>query len=122
VRGKDNALWTMSQTAPGGSWSGWTSLGGILMGAPVAARNEDGHLEVFARGTDNALYNIWQKGAGGPWSNWASLGGTTSYDPTVGLNQDGRLMAVVRGADNALYQNSQTKPSGGTPWSGWSGF
>jgi hypothetical protein len=31
VRGTDNALWHIWQTAPSNGWSGWNSLGGILL-------------------------------------------------------------------------------------------
>ena len=31
ARGTDNALWHMWQTAPSNGWSGWASLGGILV-------------------------------------------------------------------------------------------
>jgi hypothetical protein len=30
ARGTDNALWHIRQTAPGGPWSAWASLGGVI--------------------------------------------------------------------------------------------
>ena len=35
VRGGDNGLWTIAQTAPRGPWSPWQSLGGVINGDPV---------------------------------------------------------------------------------------
>ena len=60
VRGTDNALWHMWQTAPNNGWSGWASLGGVLTSNIGVGRNADGRLEAFVRGSDNALYHIWQ--------------------------------------------------------------
>jgi hypothetical protein len=75
VRGSDNQLYHIWQTAPGGDWSEWNWLGGVLTSDPVAIDNVDGRLEVFASGPGNALYHIWQtKPADGPWSAWESLG------------------------------------------------
>jgi hypothetical protein len=40
-----------------------------------AVKNQDGHLEVFARGTDQALWHIWQIFPNGNWNTtWATLG------------------------------------------------
>ena len=37
ARGTDYALWHNWQVSPGGSWSGWNSLGGILVADMQAA-------------------------------------------------------------------------------------
>ena len=65
------------QTSPGGSWSGWYSLGGYLIYTRIAVfDNVTCHLEVVGVGGDGAMWHIWQTNAGsGPWSGWASLGG-----------------------------------------------
>src|SRR5437764_14713936 len=54
------------QTAPGGGWSAWGSLGapppGDVLGAIDVGRNADGRLEVFARfGAMSAgvIWHIW---------------------------------------------------------------
>jgi C1A family cysteine protease len=100
-----------------GPWGGWGSLGGVITTEPVAGRNQDGRLEVFARGTDNALWHIWQTSPGGGWSGWGSLGGVITSVPAVSRNRDGRLEAFARGTDNALWHIWQTAPNNG--WSGW---
>ncbi|MDP9849282.1 matrixin family metalloprotease [Streptosporangium lutulentum] len=116
VRGNDARLYHIWQVAPGGVWSGWTSLGGAIQGRIAVGRNRDGRLEVFARGAGGDLRHIWQTSAGGVWSGWASLGGTIE-DPAVEINADGRLEVFVRGNDARLYHIWQT--SAGGVWSGW---
>ncbi|MEO5835015.1 MAG: matrixin family metalloprotease [Nakamurella sp.] len=116
VRGGDNAVWHIWQTAPSNGWGGWASLGGVIQGAPTVGRNADGRLEVFARGTDGALWHQWQVVPNGNWSGWASLGGGI-YDPVVGRNADGRLEVFAKGLDGALWHIWQVVPNGN--WSGW---
>ncbi|SCZ61353.1 hypothetical protein SAMN02982990_01700, partial [Photorhabdus luminescens] len=53
VRGADNALWHIWQTAPNSDWSNWQSLGNTITSNPAVYANADGRLEVFARGADN---------------------------------------------------------------------
>ena len=116
VRGTDNALWHIWQTAPSNGWSGWNSLGGVIQSPPAVANNADGRLEVFVRGTDAALWHNWQTAPNNGWSGWNSLGGWIA-DPVVARNADGRLEVFVRGADGALWHKWQTAPNNG--WSGW---
>jgi hypothetical protein len=117
VVGGDQAVWHNFQTTPGGSWSGWQSLGGSMTGDLAVDRNSDGRLEVLARGTDNALWDLSETAAGGPWSSWVSLNGVISSDPSVIMNVDGRLEAFVRGGDSALWHISQI--SAGGSWGSW---
>jgi hypothetical protein len=118
VRGTDNALWTTSQTSPGGVWSGWQSLGGALTGDPVVGTNADGRLEIFALGAGSALWHLWQTTpASAVWYGWVNMNGAFTGDPAVALNANGRLEVVARGSDNALWDNSQIAPGGN--WSGW---
>ncbi|HYR61290.1 MAG TPA: hypothetical protein VET24_01445, partial [Actinomycetota bacterium] len=42
------------QQSAGGSFTGWSSLGGPITGGPLAARWPDGRLEVFVFGWDNS--------------------------------------------------------------------
>ncbi|MFD9942879.1 matrixin family metalloprotease [Nonomuraea sp. NPDC059023] len=116
VRGTDNAVHHNWQTSPGGGWSGWSSLGGVLQGRIAVGRNHDGRLEIFGRGTDGGLYHNWQTVPNGGWSGWHGLGGWIE-DPEVAVNPDGRLEVFVRGSDSALHHIWQVTPGGG--WSGW---
>jgi hypothetical protein len=118
VIGGDQAVWHNFQTTPGGSWSGWQSLGGSMTGDLAVGRNNDGRLEVLARGTDNALWDLAETAPGGPWSSWVSLNGVISSDPSVDINNDGRLEAFVRGGDSALWHIVQV--SAGGNWGDWS--
>jgi hypothetical protein len=115
VRGSDGALWHKWQTAPGGSWSNWASLGGQISDF-VVGQNLDGRLEVFAIGAGNQPYHIWQTSSG--WSGWAGMGGCVKK-LAVARNRDGRLELFGIGSDNQLYGNWQTSAGGG--WSGWAG-
>ena len=45
-----------------------------LTGKPVAARNADGHLEVFRVDANGQLQHRWQNLANGDWAAWSSLG------------------------------------------------
>jgi hypothetical protein len=127
IGGTDNALWHNRQTSPGGGWSGWRSLRGVLTSNPAVSANADGHLQIFVRGTDNALWRNSQTSPNGDWSGWRPLRGlflgdsTVDVkflgDPTVDVNADGRLEVFVRGANGALWHNWQTSPNG--DWSGW---
>jgi Common central domain of tyrosinase len=117
IRGDDNAVWHIWQTAPNSGWSGWATLGGVIHGRPVVFQNADLRLEVFARGDDNALWHTWQVSPGGAWSGWASLGGNIPGEPSVAINADGRLEVFARGDDNAVWHIWQTSANNG--WSGW---
>jgi acylphosphatase len=121
AKGTDNAIWQKYQTWANGPWwpvfGLWNSMGGVLTSPPVAARNGDGRLEIFARGTDNAIWHRWQVSPGGNFSGWASLGGVLTSDPIVGVNADRRLEVFALGTDNAMWHIWQTAPNNG--WSGW---
>jgi acylphosphatase len=118
VRGTDNALYNIWQTAANNGWSGFGGLGGVLTTEPSVISNLDGRLEVFVRGTDNALWHIWQTAASNGWSGWHSLGGKLTSNIALAQNADGRLEAFARGTDNALWHIWQTSKGGN--WSNWS--
>src|SRR5882757_2144646 len=82
------------------AWSGWESLGGTLISAPVVSSWANGRLDVFAIGTDNAVYHKWFDGG---WSGWESLGGFATSAPAAVSWSNGRIDLFVRGGDNALY-------------------
>jgi hypothetical protein len=105
-------------------WSGWASLGKPSNGdvrSPVAHRNQDGRLEVFALAA-HAIFNIWQVAANGGWNEgWRSKGKPSSAvgvkSHRIGSNADGRQEIFAIGDDSALWQQWQIAPNDG--WSGW---
>jgi hypothetical protein len=118
VIGGDQAVWHNFQTTPGGSWSGWQSLGGSMTGNLAVGGNNGTGFVVLARGTDNALWDLTETAPGGPWPSWVSLNGVISSDPSLSANADNRLEAFVRGGDNALWHIAQVSPGGS--WGEWS--
>jgi hypothetical protein len=117
VRGTDAGLWYITQTTPGGQWSGWTPLGGALNSDPVVAANSDGRLDVFALGADNSLWHNTQIAPGSNWSGWQGLGGSLTGQPAVAINKDGTLQVFARGSDSALWETVQSSP-GSSEWRG----
>jgi hypothetical protein len=116
VRGTDNALWI--DTLSGGSWSGWTSLGGTLTSSPTITSQNSSDLEVFIRGSDDGL---WQDSYNGSsWSGWGSLGapssGTFINDPSATSRSNGVITVYVDGANHQVYEKYWVTATG---WSGW---
>ena len=83
VRGTDNGLHHIWQTAPSSStWSPWSPLGGNLASSRAApATNANGQLSVVVRWFDSTLsYNVQTGIPSSPWSGFISLsGGATSF-------------------------------------------
>jgi hypothetical protein len=106
-RGTDGGCyyrWSLTPD-PGGAWSDWTALGGVLVGDPVVARNGDGRLEVFHRGTDNRIYHRWQSSGRDPsaWArSWESLGGVAAGQPAAIGNTRGGTSVFCRTARGEL--------------------
>lgn len=88
----------------GGSWGGWTSLGGALSGPPAAAYQPDGTVVVVAAGSDHAAW--FRTGAtDGTWSPWRSLGGRllAGTTPAAAALPDGQVTVVLTGTDGATW-------------------
>jgi hypothetical protein len=118
VRGTDGAIWQRTSTNGGGSWSGWTSLGGqIPTGTvPSVCSWGAGRLDLFVKGTDGALWYKWYTGTS--WSGWQSLGGKlTSSAAAATAPGSSRIDVFVRGSDGAIWQRTTT--NSGSSWSGW---
>jgi hypothetical protein len=80
IRGTDNQLHHIWQTAPSGSaWSAWTPLGGGLTSGAAPAQNANGRVSAIVRGLDNALYYNVQSSAGSAtWTGFFPIGGNAS--------------------------------------------
>lgn len=120
--GPGSHLYHAWQTTPGGSWTGWYSLGGVLIYPQIGAIvNSNCHVEVFGIGADHAMWHIWQTNRGaGPWSAWASLGGSFDAGPDQAYVAVGGVAALIVQEPDVYpwYCNEQTVPASG-PWSGW---
>src|SRR5579864_728466 len=101
VRGQDLGLWTANFT-PGGTWSGWSTQGGVLEGDPGSAGNATTGMVVFVAGQDGAE---WYKTYNGTtWTGWTSIGGHVIGGPGVATGAtNGEVDLFVRGEDNAVY-------------------
>jgi hypothetical protein len=123
-------VWHAWQTAPNGSWTGWSRLGrrpGGGASAPAVARNADGRLEVAVVGGDGTVWHRWQTAPNNDWSSqWESFGELGDQRAMAWLvltrNADGRLEVFVPanndvGDERAVWHRWQTTPNG--KWSSW---
>jgi hypothetical protein len=100
----DGSLGTASQSgaAVTSGWSGWSSLGGSLAGAPAVALDSRGDPQIFAVSSDGSLMRKYFEN--GKWQSWDTLRGGRVFTgvPAVGTNFDGRLEVFVRTSSGAL--------------------
>jgi hypothetical protein len=86
ARSPDGSVLQSIQTAAGGPWGPWSSIGGDITGSPVSHYKnvDDGYvLTVFARGVDGDVQQTWQSTPDAPWEAWESLGGSITGVPSV---------------------------------------
>lgn len=111
--GTDKQLYVNYQPVLGGSWSGWSSLGGPppgqVLGGPGCARATDGSTAVFVRALSNDIWHRYGIDVAGMqyWSEWRELGGDSVSDPDCAVNAAGGLALVVRGTDDRLRYRGQ---------------
>lgn len=79
-------VWTAElsggQWTGNGSWSGWSSIGGAVAGAPAAAQFGD-QMQVFAAGTNTQVYvDVWNSGGYQPFHD--KIGSEWGYILTQG--------------------------------------
>jgi peptidoglycan/xylan/chitin deacetylase (PgdA/CDA1 family) len=107
------------RTYDGASWSAQTDLGGLIIGAPAAARAGT-TLAVAGRGLDSALWVRLR--TGGAWGGWFSLDGVLTSAPAVAGHPDGTIEVFGRGTDDQLWTRTRAPNgslSGWTPLDGW---
>jgi hypothetical protein len=98
----------------GNPCSGWTSLGGQIVGSPASVSWDSTRIDVFVRGTDNAIYYRFSNN--GTWNpTWVSLGGSLTSSPAVTSTAVNRLTVAARGTDGAVWNQTWN----GSAWSGW---
>jgi 5-hydroxyisourate hydrolase-like protein (transthyretin family) len=118
AQGTNGALYERTTTNGGTTWSGWTSLGGVLAAnsAPAATSPSNGVIDVFAQGTNGALYERTTTNGGTTWSGWTSLGGVLAANSGPAATSSGSVTYVfAHGTDNAVWY----KDWNGTAWSSW---
>jgi hypothetical protein len=119
MRAADQSVLHATQTTPGGTWSGFTSLGATTFKGFAVTDNADGRLEVVGVGNDGQLYTNQQTSVGGAFGGWIARGGVSiSSRVAAARNADGRVEAFVVGGDGVVYHQWQTV-AGGTTWSGY---
>jgi peptidoglycan/xylan/chitin deacetylase (PgdA/CDA1 family) len=112
ARAADGSL--SERTRRDGSWTGWTALGGAMVGGPAAIPVTSTVSSAFVTGTDNG---VWQKTVtdAGAASGWANLGGHATSKPGAAIGPDGVATVVVRGSDAAAWMRRETAGR----WSNW---
>jgi glucose/arabinose dehydrogenase len=109
ARGFDEAVWERHNT---GSFSAWTSLGGITTSDPDEAAWPN-HLDVVIRGQDGS---VWDDSAtGGTFGGWQTIGGQVTSGPAAVSWGTGRTDVFARGLDGALWANAFVT----NHWVGW---
>lgn len=98
----------------GTSWTGWTSLGGVIVGGPAAVPTGPAGIAAFGTGTDGRVYEKTVADGGGG-SGWTSLGGLATSKPAAAAGPAGRLAVAVRGTNAAAYLKERV----GGRWTGW---
>jgi hypothetical protein len=113
--GDDPQVYSKFWTASGG-WSGWSALGGKIIGAPAARSRQSGICDVFVHGMNDQL---WQRSYvdGQGWLGWhqvdesnpADAAFTLLSDPTVDTMAPNHVQVFAFGSKGAdddpeLYQ------------------
>ncbi len=116
ARGTDGTL--QQQAWNGSQWLGWSSLGGGILGAPMAVNQQPHDLDVYVRGGGNALYqDHWDSIHG--WSGWALVDPTaTGSSVAVASEQAGGEILFERNGDEMYTKNWQSTVG----WSSWTDF
>ena len=112
ARGSDNSVYRYHP--PGGTYTGWESLGGLISANPVAVADSAG-VAVFVRGLDNALYTGRIDNAGN-WSGWTWRGGFLTANLSAAPDTTGAVV-VGRGVGDGVWYGRITTSD---TWSGWS--
>ncbi|MFK4086437.1 hypothetical protein ACI2LF_20165 [Kribbella sp. NPDC020789] len=94
----------------------WTKFGASPAGRPIAVRQPDGRVALFARAADGSIWWNLQSAPNGNHPSWSQLTGSSSAsDPVAGRLTDGRLIVVTRRNEapgSRVYVNIQQAPNG----------
>jgi hypothetical protein len=97
-----------------GSFTPWTSLGGVLTSGPGASGRTTQITDTFVRGGDNGMwFKAWVAGSG--WRGYSGLGGSVLSAPGVAYRSNGGYIDFYyRGSDNGVVARSYVPGSGWT--------
>jgi 5-hydroxyisourate hydrolase-like protein (transthyretin family) len=118
VQGTNGAVYEKTTTNNGATWSGWTSLSGVLAAgsSPAATSPASSAIDVFVQGTNGAVYEKTSSDSGATWTGWTSLGGVLAANSGPAATSSGSVTYVfAHGTDNAVWY----KDWNGTAWSSW---
>ena len=116
-------LWTVWQTVPGGSWTGWVGpWGGPVSLQTLAASQQGGArgAQLWATDAKNQVWSTYQETPGGGWALW--LGPNWAGAPTfiqMAAAQQNNGCVQVWGIDANLSLKSITQSSPGGGWGKW---
>jgi serine/threonine protein kinase len=108
---------SQSSTSGGGTWTGWSSLGGPVTGPPAVALDATGHPQVFAATAGRLLVHDYY--LNGHWAGWVQAPGKARYVgvPGIAADADGRLEVFARSTNGDLLHVWQL-PGTGIRWGG----
>jgi eukaryotic-like serine/threonine-protein kinase len=108
---------SQSSTSGGGTWTGWSSLGGPVTGPPAVALDATGHPQVFAATAGRLLTHDYY--LDGHWAGWVPAPGNARYVgvPGIAADADGRLEVFARSTNGDLLHVWQL-PGAGMRWGG----
>lgn len=125
----NTAVWTNHQSSPGGSWSGWKSLGNAASAIQpgfICAMNANGALQFYGVGSDGNMYTAYQTSqTSNTWSGWTKIAapaGQPLYSYLVDNNSgDGRIlvMAVSKTSPHDIYGTWESYPNDYTTYNSW---
>ncbi len=111
VQGTTGTVYEKTTTNSGTTWSGWTSLGGVLAAgsSPAATSPSSGVIDVFAQGTTAAVYEKTSSDSGATWSGWTSLGGALAANSgPAATSESGQVYIAALGTGNVLWWKTTT--------------
>ena len=109
--GTDGAAWTSAVV--NGSFTGWHTLGGFILGDPEVTSWGPDRLDIFAVGGDQALWHRAHDGS--TWYPWEPIGGILTSSPSSATPAAGQLGVATRGTDGAVYVTGWN----GSAWLPW---
>ncbi|MEA2462480.1 MAG: hypothetical protein QOJ98_227, partial [Acidobacteriota bacterium] len=104
------------EVTPGGQWTDWEPLGGIVQELAAGVHQNGATVEVFGIGGNNAL---WRKQrTGNNWAaDWSSLGGWIDR-LAIGRSKSGYVTAFARGKNGRVWDKRQILPNNSN-WTDW---